>query len=216
STRLGKKLQKLIDVYNKDDNAQTRVLADEILASADGNAYDKSLSAQLAAQASYNLDDNAAAKAYLQQALENNGLANNNHYQAMLMLAQLQLADDEIEPGLATLDRYLSETGSTKPEDLALKGPALYPADRCQGSTRVLEQAVAPTPASMAARLPLRMACHAEAKQHGAAIALAERPAAKDPADKTAHTNPATVYAQADRMDRAAAGLAKLRAAGQL
>lgn len=216
STKLGKKLQKLIDVYNKDDNAQTRVLADEILASADGNAYDKSLSAQLAAQASYNLDDNAAAKAYLQQALENNGLENNNHYQAMLMLAQLQLADDEIEPGLATLDRYLSETGSTKPEDLVLKGQALYQADRFQEAIPVLKQAVEATPEPKDTWIQLLMACYAEANQHAEAIALAERLAAKNPADKKAQTNLATVYAQADQMDKAAAVLEKLRAAGQL
>ena len=93
SAKLGRKLQKLIDVYNKDDHEQTRALADEILATDGANEYDKSLAAQLASQAAYSLDDTAAAKDYLRQALEFNGLDNNGHYQSMLMLAQLQLAD---------------------------------------------------------------------------------------------------------------------------
>ena len=130
SAKAGKKLQKLIDVYNKDDFAQTITLAQEVLAEPSANEYDKSLAAQLAAQAAYNQDDNAAAKGYLQQVLQFGGLDNNGHYQSMLMLAQLQLSDDELEPGLATLDRYLTETRSTRPEDLVIKGQARYQLER--------------------------------------------------------------------------------------
>ena len=216
SRKLGKKLQKMIDAYNKDDFAQTRTLADEILADADSNTYDKALSAQLASQAAYNLDDTAATKAYLQQVLEFNGLDNNGHYQSMLMLAQLQLADDEIEPGLATLERYLTETGSTKPDDLVLKGQALYQAERYQEAIPVLKQAVEASPEPKDSWVQLLMACYAETNQHGEAIALAETLAAKNPADKKAQTNLATVYSQADQMEKAAGVMEKLRAAGQL
>ena len=216
SRKLGKKLQKMIDAYNKDDFAQTRTLADEILADADSNTYDKALSAQLASQAAYNLDDTAATKAYLQQVLEFNGLDNNGHYQSMLMLAQLQLADDEIEPGLATLERYLTETGSTKPDDLVLKGQDLYQAERYQEAIPVLKQAVEASPEPKDSWVQLLMACYAETNQHGEAIALAETLAAKNPADKKAQTNLATVYSQADQMEKAAGVMEKLRAAGQL
>ena len=102
SSKAGKKLQKLIDAYNAQDFAGTRTLADELLATEGANEYDRSLAAQLGAQAAYSLDDAAAAKVYLQKALDFGGLDNNNHFQSMLMLAQLQLSDDELEPGLAT------------------------------------------------------------------------------------------------------------------
>lgn len=216
SKKLGKKLQKMIDVYNKDDFAQTRILADEILAAEGANEYDKSLAAQLASQAAYNLDDTAATKAYLQQVLQFNGLDNNGHYQSMLMLAQLQLADDEIEPGLATLERYLTETSSTKPDDLVLKGQALYQAERYQEAIPVLKQAVEASPEPKDSWIQLLMACYVEAGQHGEAITLAENLAAKNPSDKKAQTNLATVYSQADQMDKAAGVLERLRAAGQL
>jgi NADH dehydrogenase/NADH:ubiquinone oxidoreductase subunit G len=66
SSKMGGKLQKLFAAYNKDDYAQTRTLADEIIASADANDYDKAVANQLASQAAYNLDDGAATKQYLQ------------------------------------------------------------------------------------------------------------------------------------------------------
>src|SRR5690606_11017971 len=216
SSKVGKKLQKMIDAYNADDLAQTRVLADEILAADGANEYDRSLAAQLAAQAAYNLDDNAASKAYLKQVLELGGLDNNGHYQSMLMLAQLHLADDELEPGLAVLDQYLSETGSTKPEDLVIKGQALYQAERFQEAIPVLKQAVESSPEPKDSWVQLLMACYAEANQHGEAIALAERLAAKNPNDKKAQTNLASVYAQGDQIEKAAEVLEKLRASGQL
>ena len=216
SAKLGRKLQKLIDVYNKDDHEQTRALADEILATDGANEYDKSLAAQLASQAAYSLDDTAAAKDYLRQALEFNGLDNNGHYQSMLMLAQLQLADDELQEGLATLDRYLAETRSTRPEDLVIKGQALYQMERYQEAIAPLNQAVESTPEPRDTWVQLLMATYAEAGQSAEAIRLAEQLAAKNPDDKKAQTNLATVYAQADQMDKAAAVLEKLRAAGQL
>ena len=216
SAKAGKKLQKLIDVYNKDDFAQTVTLAQELLAEPAANEYDKSLAAQLAAQAAYNQDDNAAAKGYLQQALQFGGLDNNGHYQSMLMLAQLQLSDDELEPGLATLDRYLSETRSTRPEDLVIKGQALYQLERFKDAIGPLKQAIDASPEPKDNWVQLLMATYAETGQNAEAIALAEKLAAKNPTDKKAQTNLATVYAQADQMDKAAAVLEKLRAAGQL
>lgn len=216
SAKAGKKLQKLIDVYNKDDAEQTRVLADEILALDVANEYDRSVAAQLAAQAAYNLDDIPAAKAYLKQALEIGGLDNNGHFQSMLMLAQLQLGDDELQEGLATLDRYLSESRSKKADDLALKGQALYQLERFQEAIPVLKQAIESTPEPKDNWVQLLMAAYAESDQNDAAIALAEQLVAKNPNDKKTQVNLATIYAQADRMDKAAEVMEKLRAAGQL
>ena len=216
SAKAGKKLQKLIEVYNKDDFEQTRTLAGEILALPDANNYDKALSAQLAAQAAYNLDDTAATKSYLQQALDFNGLDNNGHYQSMLMLAQVQLGDDEFEPGLATLDRYLAETRSVRPEDMVVKGQALYQMERYPEAIVALKQGIDASPEPKDNWIQLLMASYAEANMSAEAIALAEQLAAKNPDDKKAQINLATVYSQADQMDKAVAVLEKLRASGQL
>ncbi|KAF1688932.1 tetratricopeptide repeat protein [Pseudoxanthomonas koreensis] len=216
STKTGKKLQKLIDVYNDGDFAQTRTLANEILATEGANAYDKALAAQLAAQATYSLDDTAAAKAYLQQVLDFDGLDNNGHFQSMLMLAQLQMGDDDYTTGLATLDRYLGESKSNRPEDLALKGQALYQVERYAEAVPVLKSLVENTPEPKDSWVQLLMAAYAETNQYAEAVALAESLAAKNPTDKKSQTNLAAVYSQAEQMDKAAAVLEKLRAAGQL
>ena len=192
------------------------MLADELLVQEGANNYDKAVAAQLAAQAAYNLDDTAASKAYLQQVLQFDGLDNNGHYQSMLMLAQLQLADDEYQPGLATLDKYLAETKSTKPDDLVLKGQALYQTERYQEAIVPLKQAVEATPEPKDSWVQLLMASYAEANQTGEAVALAEKLAAKNATDKKAQMNLASVYVQAEQMDKAAAVLEKLRTSGQL
>jgi Putative Zn-dependent protease, contains TPR repeats len=167
-------------------------------------------------QAAYNLDDMPAAKQYLQQALQFNSLDNNGHYQAMLMLAQLQLQDEEYAEGLATLDRYLAESGSKKAEDMVIKGQALYQTERYAEAVPVLRQAIAAAAEPKDSWNQLLMAALAEAGQTGDAVKEAEALAAKNPADKKAQLNLASMYMQADDMAKAAAVMDKLRAAGQL
>jgi len=216
SAKLGSKLQKLIDTYNDQKFPETRTLADEILANSAANDYDKSLAAQLASQAAYQTEDNVAAKKYLQQVLQFNGLDNNGHYQSLLMLAQLQLQDDETAAGLATLDKYFAETKSAKPEELVIKGQALYQTQRYAEAIPVLQQAIAGAAEPKDNWNQLLMAAMAEAGQTGEAVKQAEAIVARNPNDKKAQLNLASMYMQADQMDKAAAVMDKLRAAGQL
>lgn len=216
SSKLAPKLQKMVDAYNDDKAAEGRAIADEIIANPSANAYEHAFAAQIGAQLAYGADDTTAAKAYLQKALEFDGLDNNGHYQSMLMLAQLQLQDDQYKEALATIDRFLSETKSTKPEYLVLKGNALYRLERYPEAAAVLEQAIAATPDPKPDWQQLLMGAYAEMGQPEKATKLAEAVAAKTPNDKKAQLNLAAVYMQADQNDKAIAVLEKLRAAGQL
>ncbi|WP_293711828.1 MULTISPECIES: tetratricopeptide repeat protein [unclassified Stenotrophomonas] len=216
SSKMGSKLNKLFAAYNKQEFEETRTLADEIIAAADANDYDKAVANQLASQAAYNLDDNAGAKQYLQQALTLNQLDNNGHYQALLMLAQLQLQDEQYAEGLANLDKYFAESKSNKPEELIIKGQALYQTEKYAEAIPVLKAAIAASPEPKDNWNQLLMASYAEAGQTGEAVKEAEALAAKNPADKKAQLNLASMYMQADQMDKAAAVMDKLRAAGQL
>ena len=210
SPKLQSKLQKLIETYNKDDFANTRAQADEVLANEAATAYDKSIAAQLASQAAYNLDDTPATMAYLKQALELNGLDNNSHYQLLYMLGGLQLQEDQYAEGLATLDRYFAETKSVKPEELALKGQGLYQAERYAEAIPVLKQAIETAPEPKDNWQQLLMASYAEVGQSAEATQMAEKIAAKSPNDKKAQMNLANVYLQADKYDQAAAILEKM------
>lgn len=216
SPKLGKQLQKMIDSYNDQKFPETLAAANEILGNSAANAYDKSLAAQLASQAAYNTDDNAAAKKYLLQVLEFNGLDNNGHFQSMLMLGQLQIQDDQLAEGLATLDKYFAETKSSKPEELIIKGQALYQLERYQEAVPVIQQAIAGATEPKDNWNQLLMAALSESGQTGEAVKQAEALAAKNPADKKAQMNLASMYLQADQMDKAGAVMDKLFKGGQL
>ncbi len=216
SPKLGKDLQKMIDSYNDQKFPETLTAANAILANSAANNYDKSLAAQLAAQAAYNQDDSPAAIKYLDQVLEFNGLDNNGHYQSLLMKAQLQIQEDQTEAGLATLDKYFAETKSAKPEELIIKGQALYQLERYQEAIPVLKQAIAGTSEPKDNWNQLLMAAMSEAGQTGEAVAQAEAIAARNPDDKKAQMNLASMYMQADQMGKAADVMTKLYAAGKL
>ncbi|HZX77528.1 tetratricopeptide repeat protein [Lysobacter sp.] len=216
SSKASPKLQKMVDLYDDDKAQEAIAAANEIIANPAFNAYDHAFAAQIAAQASYDNDDAAAAKKYLQQAIDFDGLDNNSHFGAMYMLAQLQLQDDQYAESLKTLDRFFAETKSTKPEQLVVKGNALYRLERYPEAATVLKQAIDASPDPKPEWQQLLMATYAESGNAAEATRMAEAVAAKNPNDKRAQMNLAAVYQQADMLDKSAAVLEKLRAAGQL
>ena len=222
------KLNKLIEAYNKaldqEDEAKAtagyttaRTLADEIIANGSANAYDKALAAQIASQAALNTDDEAAAEGYLKQAVDANALGNNQHFQLMLQLAQLQLQKDDYTNGFATLDKYLAESKSKRPADFAFKGQYLYQADRFAECIPPLKQAIetSTNPEDKVDNwTQILMVCYQEAGQLAEAVKVAEQLAAKTPNDKRAQMNLASIYLNSEQEAKAAAVLEKLRAAG--
>ena len=222
------KLNKLIEAYNKaldqEDEAKAtagyttaRTLADEIIANGSANAYDKALAAQIASQAALNTDDEAAAEGYLKQAVDANALGNNQHFQLMLQLAQLQLQKDDFTNGFATLDKYLAESKSKRPADFAFKGQYLYQADRFAECIPPLKQAIetSTNPEDKVDNwTQILMVCYQEAGQLAEAVKVAEQLAAKSPNDKRAQMNLASIYLNSEQEAKAAAVLEKLRAAG--
>lgn len=216
SAKVTPKLKKMMDLYDADKAAEARAIADEIIANGAANAYDHAFAAQIGGQIAYEADDTGPAMEYLKKVLEFNGLDNNGHFGAMLMLAQLQLQEDKYAEALATLDRFLTETKSQKPEHLVLKGNALYRLDRFPEAATLLKQAIAATPEPKADWQQLLMATYFETGQGAEAARIAESLAAKNPSDKRAQMNLAAVYLQGDMYDKAAAVLEKMRSAGQL
>ncbi|MCA1714488.1 MAG: tetratricopeptide repeat protein [Gammaproteobacteria bacterium] len=216
SAKLSKQLQKLAELYDGDKPAEARALAAEIVANGSANAYERAFAAQLGAQAAYDMDDTAGAMAGLKQAIELNGLDNNGHYQAMHMLAQLQLQEERYADALATLDRFLGETRSQKPDHLVLKGNALYRLQRYPEAAAVLKQAVAASPEPRSDWLQLLMGSYFEMKQPAEAVKIGEQLISSNPNDKRLQMNLASIYMQADQTDKAAALLEKLRAGGLL
>lgn len=216
SQRMGSRLSRLGAAFDKDDNAGVRQMADEIIAQERANDYDRAYAAQLAANAAYNEDDLVAAKAYLTQSVELDALDNNGHFQSLMMLAQLQAQDDELDAALATLDRYFEGSGSQRPEDLALKGQILAQAERGAEAIPLLQQAIETAETPQAGWTQALMAAYLDTDNTAEATRLAEQIASNTPDDKRAQLNLASMYMQADDTTRAIEIMERLRASGQL
>ena len=67
---------------------------------------------------------------YFKQAIDANGLDNNDHYVAMYNLAVTQYKAKQYADALKTVERLTSETKSDTPEYSALKGTLLANLDR--------------------------------------------------------------------------------------
>lgn len=215
--KISRKLEAMMESYEAGEHPETRAAADEIIANPDANAYERALANQVAAQAAYGMDDIAAAKTYLRNAIDANGLNNDGHYQSMYMLSQLQMQDEQYGEALATIDRFLAETRAQDPEYLMLKGNALYRLERFPEAIKVLEQGI--DAAGDQARpewLQLLMGAYYDSDQPAEAARVAEEALAMKPDDKQLLLNLATIYMQADQTDQAAALLEKMRAGGHL
>ena len=216
SRSMRKALNEMIKAYNADEFADARAKAAEILADEDAIGYDRAFAAQIAAHSAYDMDDIDGTIASLKQAIELDALDNNSHFGALILLAQLQIQEGMEEEGLATLERFLAETKSTDPQHLILRGNTLYNLERYP------EAAVATRAAIEAATDPdpswtqLLMGIHLAMDQPQEAMRIAEELAARDPSNKQAQINLASVYLQNDQMEKAAAVLEKIRASGML
>ena len=215
SDKLAPKLEALYAAYDANDAAKVEALGAEIVDNDRANAYEKAL-AQRMMGAAYANEDEAKAIGYLQQALATGGLGNNDHFDSMFIIAQLQVQGEQYDQALATLDRLLTESGSTDPTHIALKANALYRLDRQAETIALLEPIVAADPASDPQLLQLLMGAYAETGRSAEATALGERVAAATPTDRRAQLNLAATYMQSGQDAKAAEVYEKLRAAGQL
>lgn len=215
SQRLLKQLNTLSEASNESDAAKGLPVADEILANSAANTYDKSMAALLAGQLLLN-EDNERAITYLNQAIETGGLDNNNHFQAMLIVAQLQAQENQYDQALASLDRYITESGSTDPKDQALKGNLLYRLERYPDAIATLKPLVDAGGEVDPQWQQILMASYAESGNNAEATRLAEQVAQATPDDKRSQVNLAVSYLQTDQNDKAIEVFERLRASGQL
>lgn len=215
SARLTPKLERLFSAYEAEDVAAAKELSEEIAADERANAYEKGVSARI--YGSMLLDSDAPqAESLLKRAVDSNGLNNSEHFEAMLIVAQLQIQDERYEEGLATLDAFLAATRSTDPEHMVLKGNALYRMKRYDEAVAVLEPVVSEASPPRADWTQLLMGAYADAGRPADAARLAERVADITPGDRQAQLNLAATYLQSEQLDKAAEVYERLHAAGEL
>mgnify|MGYP000846911121 CR=1 FL=1 len=215
STRIGAQLNTLSEAQQAGDLTAAEAAAAVILENDRANAYERALALRLLADVVMDTDATRAAD-YMRQALEADGLNNNDHYNTMLGLGQLQLQEEDYTAALATFDRLVAETHSDKPELQVLRGNTLYRLERYNDAIAALEPVVKGNPEARADWTQLLMASYADAGRPDDAKVLAEQVASQAPGDKRAQLNLANVYLQADDYPNAIAVYERLRQAGEL
>jgi tetratricopeptide (TPR) repeat protein len=215
SPRLNDELNTLFKHYEGEDVAGARVIADKIIADPKANAYERALAARIAGSMLIGTDD-ARAQAYLQQAVDANGLSNNEHFESMLVVAQLQMQNEQFREAVTTLDAFLAGSASTDPEHQVLKANALYQMEQYPEAIAILRPVVEGSTEPKPEWSQLLMAAYSEAGQPAEASQLAERIAASTPSDKRAQLNLAATYIQTGQDDKALAVYEQLRTTGQL
>lgn len=166
-----KRLQELVKTYEGGDDAATVAAALEIANDADANAYERAFAYQIAGTAASGGGDDVASADYFGKAIAANGLANNDHYASMLNLAVVQYSLEQYPKALETIDRFLAETKSAKPEALNLRGGALMGLERYAEAAEVYAGQLAANPDDKTARMNA-VAAYQQAEQDDKAVAL--------------------------------------------
>ena len=144
--KIVKQLQEMQELFEKQENDKVIAKAEAIVAMPSAGAYEKSFAYSLAGNAAADKDDQAAAAGYFAKSVEANGLDNNSHFSTMYNLAVIQFGDEKYAESLATMDRFLAETKSTKPEHAAFRAGILANMGRHGEAAAIYKKLVADNP----------------------------------------------------------------------
>ena len=198
-----KALQKMQEVYAAGDYAATTAAADKIVADSSSNAYDKSFAYQVAGTAAAQDGDDAKAEGYFENALASNGLDNNNHYQVMFNLAATQYGREEYDKALVTLDRYMAETKSDKPEEMNLRGALLSNLKRYDEAAAVYEKLIAEHPEEKKYLMNAVAAYQQAGQDEKAAVLLSKAQTGGGLTDASEYRALYVTYINGDKLDQA-------------
>ncbi|MBS0194495.1 MAG: tetratricopeptide repeat protein [Proteobacteria bacterium] len=196
---------------------QAIALANGMIADPKANHFDKAAAWQAIGYASFGKSDYAKAAQALGNAIAEDALPNNDHYQTMLNLAKAQLATAQYDAALATLNRLATETRDDKPEYDGLRGLAYFSKKDYAAAVPVLQKSIAASVDKPSANEQQALfGSYFELKQSDKAIALGEALLKTHPDDKAATMNLAAAYQQAGQPDKTKALLGQARKAGML
>ena len=216
--RLAKDIQKMFDLYNEGEDMEGAIaIAEKLLANDRAKPYDRGVALMIAGNAALGIDDYPRAIPYLERALQENSLPNNNHFATMHTLASVYAQEDMADKSIAMIDRLIAETNSKDPEVYALKAGVHYNAGQFEQTIDAVRKAIELNDGNAENNWQqMLMASYNELGREGDAVALAEQLQAKSPDDKRTLLNLASLYAQTGNNDKAAGLLDTARQKGML
>ena len=141
-----KNLEALQTLYEKQDMPGVIAKAEEIVTMPAANAYEKSYAYSIAANAAADQDDQAKAADYFRKAIDANGMENEGHLTTMFNLAVIQFGLEQYPASLATIDRFLAQSKSDKPEHQSFRAGILANVGRHDESAAIYKELVASNP----------------------------------------------------------------------
>ena len=144
--KMVKHLQALQAQFEKQDMAGVMAKAEEIVAMPSANPYEKSFAYSLAGSAAADQDNQAKAAEYFSKAVAANGLDNDSHYATMYNQAVIEFGLEKYAEALATMDRFLAETKSDKPEHQSFRAGILANLNRNDEAAVIYRDLIAKNP----------------------------------------------------------------------
>jgi tetratricopeptide (TPR) repeat protein len=183
-------------------DAETEAAAKELLAARGVGPYEISLINQILGFIELERDNMPAAIAYLQTALEAGGLNNNQHYQIMQNIGQMQFGEEDYAGAIATMTRFLEETRSDATTAIAIRGNAFYRAERYEEAVADLRKAMTLSDKPESAISQMLMASLFELGQTDEAAVVAADLLQREPDNASLVRNLAAIYANAEKVDK--------------
>ena len=146
SGKMLKELEALQEAFEKKDMAGVIAKTEAIAVNPAAKPYEKSFAYSLAANAAADMGDDAKAADYFRKAIDANGLENDSHFTTMFNLAVIQYGLQKYPEALATLDRFLAESKSEKPEHQSFRAGILANMGRNEEAAAVYKALIAQNP----------------------------------------------------------------------
>ncbi|TDR47520.1 tetratricopeptide repeat protein [Tahibacter aquaticus] len=211
---LGTKLNKAQEAAADGDADKAIGLIEEVIGDKKVTPYAKAFALYLRSNAKWEKEDGAGAIADLKEAIAIDALPNSNQFPALYTLAQFQLQEEQYTDSIKSVDQYIELSGDKKPEAIAIKGNALYRADRFQEAIDTLKLAIATSDKPQESWNQILMASYFELNQYGEAAKLSEAQLAKNPTDKKLIQQLASIYVNNEQNDKALKLLSDAKAKG--
>ncbi|MFN7782418.1 MAG: tetratricopeptide repeat protein [Lysobacterales bacterium] len=203
-SRLQRQLKQLFDLSQEEGKeAQTEEAAKSLLAAAAAGPYEKSLANQLLAQIELDRDNYPGAIDYFQAALEAGGLKNNQYFQILQNVGQLQFQEELYSEAAATFTRLLEETRAESAQIYALRGNCYYRMEQYEQAVTDLRKAISLQEKPETTVSQLLMGSLFELGRAGEAAEIAAGLLASDPQNVNLIRNLAAIYVNADEIGKA-------------
>lgn len=199
NARLQRDIQKLFEISQEEGKeAESEELAQKILTHRSAGAYEKAITHRLMAYLEINRDDYPAAIEQMKQAVAEDGLSNDDHFQSMFQVGQMQFQEDQFDAAIESLRAFNAAIVEPTQDHISLLGNALYRAERYEEAAVELRKAVSMGGEPDPAVSQLLMATLFELKRTEEAAEVAAKLLEKDRDNASLIRNLSAIYVNAD------------------